>query len=63
MKMMDIHITIIAYFLTNTLNWDVIWGKAKEKNTLVSGNVGGEKNLHLGGCKFIFLTNLTENFK
>ena len=24
MKMMDIHITIIAYFLTNTLNWDVI---------------------------------------
>ena len=54
MKMMDIHITIIAYFLTNTLNWDVIWGKAKEKNTLVSGNVGGEKNLHLGGCKFIF---------
>ena len=28
--------------------------QAKKKNTLVSGNAV-EKNLHPGGCKFIFL--------
>ena len=24
-----IHITILAYFLTGTLNWQVLWGKEK----------------------------------
>ena len=33
---------------------------AKNKNTIVPRNVGDEKNLHLCGCKFIFLTNLIE---
>ena len=35
-----------------------------KKNTLVSGNVGDEKNLHLGSCKKKkFLINLIELFK
>ena len=38
-------------------------GKAKNKNTLVSGNAGDEKNPHPGDRKFIFLTNLFEFFK
>ena len=29
-------------------------GQAKKKNTLVSGNAGDQKNLHLGGRKYIF---------
>ena len=28
---------------------------SKKKNTLVSGNVGDEENVHPGGRKFIFL--------
>ena len=32
---------------------------AKKKNTLVSENVGDEKNIHLRNRKFIFLINLT----
>ena len=27
--MMYIHITVLAYFLTDTLNWQVLWGKEK----------------------------------
>ena len=30
---------------------------------LVSGNAGDEKNLHPGGRRFVFLTNLSEFFK
>ena len=36
--------------------WNYI--EAKNKNTPVSGNAGDKKNLHLGGCKFIFVTFL-----
>ena len=35
----------------------------KNKNTPVSGNAVGEKNLHPGGRKSIFLFNLIEFFK
>ena len=41
----------------------VILDKAENKNTLASRNAGDEKNLHLGGRKITFLTNLTELFK
>ena len=27
--MMYINITVLAYFLTDTLNWQVLWGKEK----------------------------------
>ena len=38
-------------------------GKAKENNTLVSGNTGDKKNLHPDGRKFIyFLLNFLEIF-
>ena len=39
-----------------------ILGKAKKKNTLVSGNAGDEKNLHPGGRKFIFLIDFLDIF-
>ena len=29
MKMTYIHIAVLAYFFTNTLNWQVLWGKGK----------------------------------
>ena len=29
MKMTDVGITITAYFLTDTINWQVLWGKEK----------------------------------
>ena len=29
MKIKDIRITILAYFLTDTLNWQVLWDKEK----------------------------------
>ena len=41
----------------------VILGKAKKKNTLVSGNLGDEKNLHPSGFTLIFLINVIEFFK
>ena len=34
MKMMHIHITILAYFLIDTLSWKVFWGKEKYLNSL-----------------------------
>ena len=40
-----------------------ILGKAKKKNTLVSGNAGDEKNLHPSGFTFVFLINVIEFFK
>ena len=40
-----------------------ILGKAKKKNTLVSGNAGDEKNLHPCGFTFVLLINVTEFFK
>ena len=32
--------------------------KAKKKNTLASGKAGDKKNLHLGGCKFIYFQSI-----
>ena len=32
--------------------------KAKKKNTLASGNADDKKNLHLGGCKFIYFQSI-----
>ena len=29
MKMMYVRITILTYFLTDTLNWQVLWAKEK----------------------------------
>ena len=29
MKMMCIHITNLAYFFTDILNWHILWGKEK----------------------------------
>ena len=29
MRMTYIHIIILAYFLTDNLNWQVLWGKEK----------------------------------
>ena len=29
MKMTHIHITNLAYFLTGSLKWEVLWGKEK----------------------------------
>ena len=34
----------------------------KNKNTLVSQNAGNGKNLHPGGCKFIFVIGFPETF-
>ena len=36
--------------------------RPRKKNTLLSGNAGDEKNVHLGGRK-IFLMNLIDFFK
>ena len=50
------HISTLVYFLTETLKWQVLWGKVKKKQTLVSSrNAGDEKNLHPGSGRFIFL--------
>ena len=43
-----------SYLLKNTL--------IKEKNTLISGNAGDEKNLHPGGRNFIFFNQFNGYF-
>ena len=56
----------IALMLLNRYspnNISVSSAKAKKKSTLVSGNTGGNKNLHMGSCKFFVLMNLIEFFK
>ena len=41
--------------LSNQNGKKKFFGQAKKTNTLVSGNAGDEKDLHLGGRKFVFL--------
>ena len=48
MKIMDIHITILAYFLTDTLDLQVVWGKEKYlKNKVSLKQMLAVKNLSL----------------
>ena len=37
--------------------------QTNKKQTLLSGNMGDEKNLYLGSCKEVFLLNLIGFFK
>ena len=48
--------TISVKWWMNSRIYKQVWliCKAKDKNTLVSGNAGDEKNRHLGGGNFIF---------
>ena len=45
MKMTNMCITVSAYFLTDTLNWQVVWGKDKYLLNILHENLKNKVSL------------------